>query len=175
MDAIIYYFRQTNVLQKDLQELTRHVEGKGIHAKDMEEGSPTRLLLDINHIHQECLKQRGEATGHHHIAGTPDALVERESVGKQITSDDKDGTHPKKGDDLLLDGLFLSDELTTIETQQHMGYRRDGTHQALWVYRTLVIDMVVTKDLQIGLSQDIYISIIGIAIAKDEDGSINSQ
>ena len=47
MDAVVNYFGEADILQKDLQQLTRHVERQGIHAKDMEEGCPPRFLLDI--------------------------------------------------------------------------------------------------------------------------------
>ena len=38
-----------------------------------------------------------------------------------------------------------------------------------------MIDMVIAKNLQIGLGQDVHIGIVGIAIAKHEDGGIDSQ
>ena len=56
-----------------------------------------------------------------------------------------------------------------------MGYRRNGAHQSLWIHRTLMIDVVIAKDLQIGLGQDVHIGIIGIAITKHEDGCIDGQ
>ena len=141
----------------------------------MEESGPTGFLLNIDDIHQEGLKQGGKTAGDHDITGTPDTLVQRQSVGKQIASDDEDSAHDKERNNFIRDGLFLADEFTTIEAEQHMGHRGNGAQQTLRIDRTLMIEMIVAKKIHIDLRQDIDAGILGIAIAKDEDGGIDDQ
>ena len=54
----------------------------------------------------------------------------------------------------------------------HRGYR---AQQTLWIDRTLMIDMIISEELQVGLSQDIDVGILSIAVAEDEYRSIYSQ
>ena len=121
------------------------------------------------------MQQGGEATGDHHIAGTPDALVERQAVREQIATNDEDGAHHEEGDDFIRDRFFLADKFATIETKQHMGNRRDGAQQALRINRALMIKMVVAKEVEVDLRQDVDAGILGIAIAKDKDGCIDNK
>ena len=121
------------------------------------------------------MQQGGEATGDHHIAGTPDALVEGETVREQIATNDEDGAHHEEGDDLIRDRLFLTDKFATIETKQYVGDRRNGAQQALRINRALMIKMVVAKEVEVDLRQDVDAGILGIAIAKDKDGCIDNK
>ena len=141
----------------------------------MEESGPIGFLLNINDIHEEGLEQGSKTTGDHDITGTPDTLVEWEAVGKQIASDNKDGTYNEKGDDLIRDRLILANESAAIEAEQHMGNGGNSAQQALRIDRTLMIKMVVAEEVEVDLRQDIDAGILGIAIAKDQDGSINHK
>ena len=175
MNPTIDGLGDADVTQKNGEKLARHIESKGVDAKHMEESGPARLLLNIDDIHQESLKQGGEATGDHHIAGTPDALVEGETVREQIATNDEDGAHHEEGDDFIRDRFFLADKFATIETKQHMGNRRDGAQQALRINRALMIKMVVAEEIEVDLRQDVDAGILGIAVAKDKNGSIDNK
>ena len=87
----------------------------------MEKGSPTLFLLNVNHIHQQRLKEGGQSAGHHHIAGTPHMLVQRQAVRQQPACYDEHRTYDEEGDDLLLNGLFLANELATVEAKHDVG------------------------------------------------------
>lgn len=126
MDSVVDHFGNAEVAQKNGKKFAGNIERQSIYAKNMEEGGPTRFLLNIDDIHQEGLKQRGESAGNHDIAGAPDALVEGQAIREQVTTDDEDSTHDEEGDDFIRDGLFLANESTTIEAKQHMGHRRDS-------------------------------------------------
>ena len=126
MNPTIDGLGDADVAQDDSKEFAGDIESKGVDTKHMEESGPIGFLLNINKIHQEGLEQGGEATGDHNVAGAPDAFVERQAVREQIATDDEDGAHHEKGDDLIRDSLFLANKLATIETKQHVGDRRDG-------------------------------------------------
>ena len=126
MYGVVDHLRDAEVAQKNGEKLAGNVESEGVDAKHVEEGGPTGFLLNIDDIHEEGLKQGGEATGDHDIAGAPDALVERQAVREKIASDDEDGTHDKEGNDLIGNIIFLTDELATIEAEEDMGDGRDG-------------------------------------------------
>ena len=175
MDAIINCLRESDVTQEDGQELARHVEGESIDTEDVEERGPRLLLTDIDDIHQESLKQRCQATGHKDVAGAPDALVERKAIREQITSDDEHRADNEDGDDLIAYCLLLTDKHAAIESQQHMSHRGYRAQQTLWIDRTLMIDMIISEELQVGLSQDIDVGILSIAVAEDEYRSIYRQ
>ena len=175
VDPTIDGLRNADVAQKNGEELAGDIKGEGVHSKNVEEGGPTRFLLDIDDIHQEGLEEGGETAGDHHIAGAPDALVEWQTIREQITSNNEDRTHHKQGNHLLFDGLFLTDEFATIEAEQHMGDGRDGAQQSLRIDRALMIEMVVAEEVEVDLRQNIDTGILGIAIAEDEDGGIDDQ
>ena len=182
MDAIIHLLRHAPVAQEDSQQFARHVERKGIDTEDVEEfggrwkvEGGRRSATQINDVHEQCLEEGGEATGHEDVTGTPDALIERQTVGEQIAADDEYRTEHEDGDDLLLDSLTLTDESAAIEAKQHMGDGGDGAQQSLGIDRTFVINVVVAQHLQIELRQNIRIGIVGIAVAEDQYGGIESQ
>ena len=54
-----------------------------------------------------------------------------------------------------------------------MGYGGDGTQQALRINGTLMIEMIVAKEFEIYLCQDIDIGILGITVSEEEDGTID--
>ena len=126
VDGVVDNLRNAEVAQENGEKLAGDVEGKGVDTKHMEESGPTGFLLNIDDIHEEGLQQGGEAAGDHDVAGAPDALVEGQTIREQIASNDKDGAHDKEGDDLIRNGIFLTDEFATIEAQQDMGDGRDG-------------------------------------------------
>ena len=126
MNPTIDGLGDADVAQENGEELAGNVESESVYSKHVEESGPIGFLLNIDDIHQEGLKQRGESAGNHDIAGAPDALVEGQTIREQIATDDENGTHHEEGDDLIRDCLFLADEFATIETKQHMGDRRDG-------------------------------------------------
>ena len=126
MNPTIDGLGDADVAQENGEELAGNIESESVDTKNVEESGPIGFLLNINHIHQEGLEQGGEATGDHNVAGAPDAFVERQAVREQIATDDEDGAHHEKGDDLIRDSLFLADKFATIEAEQYMGDRRDG-------------------------------------------------
>ena len=46
-----------------------------------------------------------------------------------------------------------------------MGHAADGAHQSFGVYGTLVVEVVIAEDLQVGLCQDVDRGILCIAIS----------
>ena len=175
MDTVIDHLGETDVAQDDGKEFARHVKREGVDTKHVEERRPPGFLLNVDQIHQESLQKGGEATGNEHVAGTPDALVERQAKREQIAPDDKHRTHHKEGDDLIADSRILTDELTAIEAQKHMGDGGDSAQQSLGIDGTLVIDMIVAKEIQIGLCQHVDAGILSIAVTQHEDSSIDDQ
>ena len=175
MDAIIDHLREADIAQDNGEKFAGDIKGEGIDAKDVEERCPTGFLLNINDIHEESLQQRGQTTGHHHIAGTPDALVEGQTVREQVTANDKNRAHHEEGYHLIANDLFLTDEFSTIEAQQHMGNGRDGAQESLGINRTLMIEVVVAEEVQVDLRQDIDTRILGIAVAQNEDRGIDHE
>ena len=172
VDGVVDHLRDAEVAQKNGEELAGNVESEGVDAKHVEESGPIGFLLNIDDIHQEGLEQGGETTGNHNIAGAPDALVEGQAVREKIASDDEDGTHDEEGNDLIGNGIFLTDELATVEAEEDVGDGGDGAQQTLRIDGTLVIEMIVAEKVEIDLRQDIDASILGIAIAQDENGGI---
>ena len=132
----------------------------------MEESGPSAFLLYIDNIHQQSLQKRCQTTSHQHVAGAPDALVQRQTVAQQVTAYHAYRTHHKQGNHLLLYGLTLTYQHTTVESQQHMSHTRDGAYQTLRVNSTLMIQMVVAKQFQVNLSQNVLAGILGIAVAQ---------
>jgi len=126
MNPTIDGLGDADIAQENGEELAGDIESESVDTKHMEESGPIGFFLNIDDIHQEGLEQGGETTGDHDVAGAPDALVEGQTVRKEVASDDEESTHHEEGDDLIRDSLFLADKLATIETKQHMGDRRDG-------------------------------------------------
>ena len=129
----------------------------------------------VNDLHQEGLEEGGEAAGHEDIAGAPDALVQRQAVGEQIAANDTNRAHDEEGDDLVADGLFLTDEPSAVEAQQGVGDGRDGAHETLGIDGTLMVEVVVAEEVQVDLRQHVHAGILDIAVAEDEDGGIDCQ
>lgn len=121
------------------------------------------------------MEQGGEAAGNHDVAGTPDALVEGETIREKVASDDEDGTHDKEGNDLIRNIIFLTDEFATIEAEEDMGDGGDGAQQTLGIDGTLMIEMIVAEEVEVDLRQDIDAGILSIAITQDENGGIYNK
>ena len=172
VDGVVDHLRDAESAQKNGEKFAGNVESEGVDAKHVEESGPIGFLLNIDDIHEEGLEQGGEAAGNHDVAGTPDALVEGETVREKVASDDEDGTHDKEGNDLIRNIIFLTDEFATIEAEEDVGDGGDGAQQTLRIDGTLVIEMIVAEEVEIDLRQDIDASILGIAIAQDENGGI---
>ena len=175
VDGVVDHLRDAEVAQKNGEKFARNVESEGVDAEHVEESGPTGFLLNIDDIHEEGLKQGGEATGDHDVAGTPDALVEGETVREKVASDDEDGTHDKEGNDLIRNIIFLTDEFATIEAEEDMGDGGDGAQQTLGIDGTLMIEMIVAEEVEVDLRQDIDAGILSIAITQDENGGIYNK
>lgn len=172
VDSVVDHLRDAEVAQKNGEKFAGNVESEGVDAKHVEESGPTGFLLNIDDIHEEGLKQGGEAAGNHDVAGAPDALVQRQTVRKQVTTDDEDGTHDEEGNDLIGNIIFLTDEFATIEAEEDMGDGGDGAQQTLGIDGTLMIEMIVAEEVEVDLRQDIDAGILSIAITQDENGGI---
>ena len=56
-----------------------------------------------------------------------------------------------------------------------MGHRRDGAQQTLGIDGTLMIEMIVAEEMEVDLRQHIHAGILGIAVAKNENGGIDHE
>ncbi len=121
------------------------------------------------------MKQGSEAAGDHHVTGTPDTLVERQTVGKQITADDTDRTYDEKRNDLVGNGFLLADEPTTIEAQKDMSDGRDRAEKSFRIDGRMMVKMVVAEQFEVGLCQDVHTGIFDVTIAQNEDKGIDYQ
>ena len=89
----------------------------------------------VDRPHQQRQRRSGHAAGQQRERGRPDLLIDRTEIAEQPAREHQQGSPAQYLQNLQLQFLLRDERPADTETDQHMGYRRDGAQQALRIER----------------------------------------